>query len=229
MCGLIRASANRSRSFDTVDRFVIGLKFLKSETSRPGFLINRVTRPFFIDAGNLPVANDRLAKCAITLDNSALHCFRSDIGSVSSGDVLVGAALMSRSTSAAVTVAKLDRVADGTDGGRQGVIGDCINRRPASTAVLTRCTLSLKKLLKPFARTAVSMPSYQHLLAAGCRSRRTVRHSNLGEPAALSKSSRTKYERVSVMSLCADRHAALYAVRSDDERLREYLHSSRRL
>ena len=81
----------------------------------------------------------------------------------------------------------------------------------------------------PFARTAVSMPSYQLLLAAGCRSRRTVRHSNLGEPAALSNSSRTKDSRDSVMSLCADRHAALYAVRSDDERLREYLHSSRLL
>jgi hypothetical protein len=71
---------------------MIGLKFLKSETSRPGFLINGVTSPFFIDAGNLPVANDRLAKRAITLDSSTLHWFRSDIGTASSGDVLMGAA-----------------------------------------------------------------------------------------------------------------------------------------
>jgi len=75
---------------------------------------------------------------------------------------------MSRSTSAAVTVAKLDRVADGAAGGRQGVVGDCINRKPALTAVLTRCTLFLKKLLKPSARTAVSVPSYQFMLAVGC-------------------------------------------------------------
>jgi hypothetical protein len=93
---------------------------------------------------------------------------------------------MSRSTSAAVTVAKLDRVAEVADGGGQGVISDSIHRRRASIAVLTGCTLSLKKLLKHFARTAVSMPSYQLLLAAGCRIRRAVRHNNIGDPAALS-------------------------------------------
>ena len=96
MCGFSRANANLSRIFEIVVRLVIGLKFLYSEVSRPGCLSRGVTSPTFSRVRKQPTVKDRFARCATTLDSSAVYCLSNEMGKVSSGDVLVGAACISR-------------------------------------------------------------------------------------------------------------------------------------
>jgi len=113
MSGFSHANANLSRIFETVVRLVIGPKFLYSEVSRPGCLSRGVTSPTFSRVGKRPTVKDRFARCAITLDSSAVHCVSNEMGKVSSGDVLVSAACISGATSAAVTRVNVDKKLQG--------------------------------------------------------------------------------------------------------------------
>jgi len=72
-----------------------------------------VTSPNFSVEGKRPTAKDRIARCAITFDSSAEHCLSSEMGRISSGDVLVGAVRISRSTSTAVTGVNIDKRPEG--------------------------------------------------------------------------------------------------------------------
>ena len=74
--------------FDTVVKFVIGWKFLKSGAGRPGFLGSGDTKLVFHIDGNRPTANDRFAMLLIILENSELHALRTVVGNKFSGDVL---------------------------------------------------------------------------------------------------------------------------------------------
>jgi hypothetical protein len=80
-----RFNANRSRIFDVVDTFVIGLEVF--EVSRPGFFSSGMILPVFIILRNRPVENDRLARCEITAAISDVHCFKTETGTASSDDV----------------------------------------------------------------------------------------------------------------------------------------------
>jgi len=72
---------------DIVDRLVIGLKFLNTAASSPGFFRRGVTQPIFIVYGKTPVAKEKFAKCATGTDIVDMHCFRTEVGMMSSGDV----------------------------------------------------------------------------------------------------------------------------------------------
>ena len=92
---------------------MIGLKFLYSDMTRPGCLRRGVTSPTFSRIGKRPTLKDRFARYAITLDSSAVHCLSNEMGKVSSDDVVVGAACISRATSAAVTRVNVDKKLEG--------------------------------------------------------------------------------------------------------------------
>ena len=62
---------------------------------RSGFFNNVVIYPDFQGCGNTPDSNDLFAVLLITIGNSLVHDFSSDIGIASSGDDFVGAARIS--------------------------------------------------------------------------------------------------------------------------------------
>ena len=67
----------------------MGLKFLYLLVLIPDFLSSDVTCPIFVDARNRTALNDALAICTIITESSSQHALRSDVGSMSIGDVFV--------------------------------------------------------------------------------------------------------------------------------------------
>ena len=105
-----RARASLSRIFETVDRLVIGLKFLKLVMSRLCLFNNRVIKPCFMEFGKRPFEKERFAKWAIRIENKSPHCLNNEHGRISRGDVLHGADRMTRSTSIYETGLKFDNL-----------------------------------------------------------------------------------------------------------------------
>jgi len=79
-----------SKIFDTVGRFVIGLKFAMSALSSPGFFNSGLTRPHFNADGNTPVLNNKSASHAIGGTMALTVDFNSEVGIKSALDVLPG-------------------------------------------------------------------------------------------------------------------------------------------
>jgi len=80
-----------------------------------------VTSPTFSRVGKRSTVKDWFARYAITLDSSAVHCLSNEMGKVSSGDVVVGAACISLATLAAVIRVNVDRKLEGAV---RGICGD---------------------------------------------------------------------------------------------------------
>ena len=193
MCDFRLVSVRRSSIFYSVVKFVIGRKFLKSPASRPGCFSSGVTSPAFQVDEKRPATNDAFAMCVMMAENFRPHDLTTEIGSWSMfcGDVLVGADLMSLSTSVSITQVK-DCMTDTavTDGSLADKMSPGALRRPTSTLFLTCRTLSTKKSQRPDASLVVSSPSYHAAPVSGCRSCLclTVFQSSRGVPAACSTS-----------------------------------------
>ena len=196
LCDFSLARVRRSSTFDSVVKFVIGRKFLKSPASRPSFLSSGVTSPAFQVDGKRPATNDAFAMCVMMAENSRPHDLTTEIGSWSSGDVLIGADLTSLLTSASVTRVK-DCMTDAavTDGSLADKMLPGALRRPSSTLFLTCRTLSMMKSRRPDARLVVSSTSYHAAPRPVCRSCRTVFQSSRGVSATCSTSPR-RYSRI---------------------------------
>ena len=102
-CGRMRARTSFSKIFDTVGRFVMGLKFAMSAWSSPGFFNSRLTRPHFNADGKTPVLNDKSASRAIGGAMASTVDFNSEVGMKSALDVLPGNEPIKRATSPTVT------------------------------------------------------------------------------------------------------------------------------
>jgi len=90
ICGFSLTTASLSSSFDIADRLLTGRKFVSTDVSKPDFIGRGVTIALFIDPGNSPREKEAFARWAMITENSVSHCFRSQTGMMSRGEVFVG-------------------------------------------------------------------------------------------------------------------------------------------
>jgi len=97
---------NLSMTLEIVFRLEIGRKLHGLARFRPGFFRSGSTCAVLNSVGNVPSANERFMRWAISGANTSAHDFNSGVGRTSRGEDLLGNEHNSFSTSADVTSVK---------------------------------------------------------------------------------------------------------------------------